>query len=251
MSFQSIADIDGFVEVKFQRRQKKIVSKFCKVCKDAGKTEAEYTSHFVRATPAKNAPVVCPTLLALNCNYCHKKGHTIRYCPVLERNGGYTPYVKEDEKVVEDCHCDDSMPELLKHIMEDAQTTNYCVGNVSPSEDVQFVPLSVVSKSKHFAFDAEKPTPPSYEIVIEQYKEKTEEDEKDKEISELRSKIEYLEKMVTHLYDQINQHSKATPDPVYIHSSTQTTPIQYEISYSHVDDEEMGWGDYPMSDDEQ
>ena len=59
--------------------------KFCKVCCDAGKTKEEYTNHFVRASREPGAPVVCPTLLALNCNYCNKNGHTPKYCPVLKK----------------------------------------------------------------------------------------------------------------------------------------------------------------------
>jgi len=53
---------------------------FCKVCKDAGKSEEEYTSHFVRATPDKNAPIVCPVLLSIECRFCGKNGHTESYC---------------------------------------------------------------------------------------------------------------------------------------------------------------------------
>ena len=60
-----------------------VSSCFCNVCFDAGKTESEYTSHYVRASKEPNAKVVCPTLLALECNYCFKKGHTVKYCDVL------------------------------------------------------------------------------------------------------------------------------------------------------------------------
>ena len=57
---------------------------FCKVCYDAGKTEREYTSHFIKSKPGNDGKVVCPYLLSLECTYCKKKeGHTARYCPVL------------------------------------------------------------------------------------------------------------------------------------------------------------------------
>jgi len=59
-------------------------SKFCKVCLDAGKTEAEYRSHFTRETSEQNSKVVCPTLLKQECRYCYKNGHTIKYCPTLK-----------------------------------------------------------------------------------------------------------------------------------------------------------------------
>jgi len=58
--------------------------KFCKVCFDAKKTEAEYTSHYVRQSPEPGSKVVCPTLLAAECGYCHEKGHTPSCCKTLK-----------------------------------------------------------------------------------------------------------------------------------------------------------------------
>lgn len=62
------------------------VQKYCKVCHDAGKSEAEYRSHFTRETRDPNSNVTCPTLLALKCRYCYKNGHTVKYCQVLKDN---------------------------------------------------------------------------------------------------------------------------------------------------------------------
>lgn len=56
---------------------------FCKVCHDAGKSEKEYTSHFVKSEPGPNGKVVCPTLLAQECRYCFANGHTAGYCPAI------------------------------------------------------------------------------------------------------------------------------------------------------------------------
>lgn len=53
----------------------------CKVCKDAGKPESEYSTHFVKDREGK---VVCPTLLSQQCRYCQKPGHTVSHCPTLE-----------------------------------------------------------------------------------------------------------------------------------------------------------------------
>ena len=58
--------------------------KFCKVCLDAGKSETEYTSHFVRASPEPGSKIVCPTLLAAECGYCHEIGHTPSCCKSLK-----------------------------------------------------------------------------------------------------------------------------------------------------------------------
>ena len=54
---------------------------FCKVCRDAGRPESEYTSHFVKDQPGHNGKVVCPMLLNQACRICEKPGHTSSYCP--------------------------------------------------------------------------------------------------------------------------------------------------------------------------
>ena len=69
------------------RNNSKVAPKrFCKVCHDAGKTEKEYTSHFVKSEPGPNGKVVCPTLLAQECRFCFEAGHTAGYCPVIAAN---------------------------------------------------------------------------------------------------------------------------------------------------------------------
>ena len=61
---------------------------YCKVCHDAGKSESMYTSHCVKTYNVSTGTtnVTCPTLLALECRYCFKNGHTVKFCPVLEDN---------------------------------------------------------------------------------------------------------------------------------------------------------------------
>lgn len=60
------------------------LQKFCKVCQDAGKSESEFRSHFTRETRDTTSKVTCPTLLSLECRYCYKNGHTVKYCPSLK-----------------------------------------------------------------------------------------------------------------------------------------------------------------------
>ncbi len=57
---------------------------FCIVCKNAGKSESVYNSHFVRQTPHKLSPVTCPTILNNHCNHCGGVGHFISDCPVAK-----------------------------------------------------------------------------------------------------------------------------------------------------------------------
>ena len=75
---------------------------FCKVCKDAGKSEAEYTSHYVRENPDPSSKVVCPTLLALQCTYCDGSGHTVSYCKVLEKRKNDEAKFQRMEKMAEE-----------------------------------------------------------------------------------------------------------------------------------------------------
>lgn len=63
---------------------KKNNSPFCKVCFDAGKSEKEYRSHFVKNEVGGNSIVVCPTIKSIECRYCHKAGHTVKYCDALK-----------------------------------------------------------------------------------------------------------------------------------------------------------------------
>ena len=71
--------------MSYNNYSKKNVKKFCKICFDAKKTEAIYTSHYVRETPDASSKIVCPTLLAQECRFCNKNGHTIKYCPVIKK----------------------------------------------------------------------------------------------------------------------------------------------------------------------
>ena len=66
-------------------RKQTVVKKFCKVCQDAGKSESEYTSHFVRDSPGPNGKVICPTLLSQKCRGCGTNGHTYKYCPSIKQ----------------------------------------------------------------------------------------------------------------------------------------------------------------------
>ena len=54
----------------------------CKVCVDAGKSEKESSSHYVKDL---NGNVLCPTLLSQECRFCHRKGHTTSHCSTLKK----------------------------------------------------------------------------------------------------------------------------------------------------------------------
>ena len=70
---------------------------FCKVCRDAGKPEKEYNSHFVKDQPGPNGKVVCPTLLNQACRICNKTGHTSSYCSQY-RNRREERYIERERE---------------------------------------------------------------------------------------------------------------------------------------------------------
>ena len=55
-------------------------NKFCGVCKNIGKSEAEYTSHYTKSVPGSKGIVVCPTILHNKCNKCQQIGHFPDHC---------------------------------------------------------------------------------------------------------------------------------------------------------------------------
>ena len=57
---------------------------FCKFCKDSGKSQQEFTSHYPKDKPGKDGKVICPTILSNECRYCHEKGHAKSHCPKLK-----------------------------------------------------------------------------------------------------------------------------------------------------------------------
>ena len=53
---------------------------FCPICRDAGKSAEEYTSHHIWKDETREE-VICPTLLSHTCERCGESGHMPRYCP--------------------------------------------------------------------------------------------------------------------------------------------------------------------------
>jgi hypothetical protein len=68
---------------KFQSEMKNrsVTSKapFCPICRDAGLSAEEYTSHHIWSDDSRET-VICPTLLAHTCEKCGETGHMPRYC---------------------------------------------------------------------------------------------------------------------------------------------------------------------------
>jgi len=106
---------------------------FCKVCADAGKTD---TAHFPRQTPDINSPVVCPTLLALECRYCFKNGHTVKYCSVLKNKN------KDDDRARDRLARTNTIKPEVKPI---SKPSNNRYAGLDDDSDDEFVPLASIT----------------------------------------------------------------------------------------------------------
>jgi hypothetical protein len=80
---KELSNLPNRIIISNMPKQVSTVKPYCKVCHDAGKSEKEYTSHYVKSAPGPEGKVVCPTLLAQCCGYCGNCGHTPKFCPVL------------------------------------------------------------------------------------------------------------------------------------------------------------------------
>ena len=58
---------------------------FCGVCQKAGKPESVFRGHFTKSKPGADGVVICPTILSIECRFCHEKGHSAseEHCPAL------------------------------------------------------------------------------------------------------------------------------------------------------------------------
>ena len=56
----------------------------CGACEKAGKTVAEYTSHWTRSTPGESGVITCPLILSAECGFCHGIGHWTKMCPEIK-----------------------------------------------------------------------------------------------------------------------------------------------------------------------
>ena len=80
--------------------------KFCKICKDTGKSLAEYTNHYVRENPDPNSKVVCPTLIAAVCRYCKNGGHTVKHCPKVQAKNKINH--KKNSHIISKSYCNET-----------------------------------------------------------------------------------------------------------------------------------------------
>ena len=134
-----------------------VPKKYCKVCHDSGKNEEEYTSHYTRENRDPNSKVTCPILKALECRYCCKSGHTVKYCPILKNKNNNNfkknnkEVLKKEEKKIPTvtnkfaCLNDDSDDEDgNENVPEIVYTMNYAAALKSETEKKQVPEVKMI-----------------------------------------------------------------------------------------------------------
>ena len=138
--------------MSYSKSQNQVTKSFCKVCLDAGKPESVYTSHFVKSSKEDNARIVCPTLLAQECRYCKKNGHTVKYCKVLEKDNKQKDRQMKMQKIQKE---KDSLKKEAKPIKKRNAFMALCED--SDSEEEKIVKVEKVEITNNTKLDAEFP----------------------------------------------------------------------------------------------
>ena len=142
------------------------IQKYCKVCHDAGKSESEYRSHFTRETRDPNSKVTCPTLLALECRYCFKKGHTVKYCAVLKEKDRVPAPARTQapKKAIEKPKGKSNNHNVFACLDSDSEEEVVALKVAEVKEEFPSLPTSVLTRtqsvSTNYAAALSRPAPP-------------------------------------------------------------------------------------------
>ena len=120
--------------------------KFCGVCKNAGLSEREYTSHFTKSVPGPKGIVVCPTILQNVCSFCKCQGHFKANCSELKR---MNRRIREDEVAAKRAHYATATATATasKKKQTQTQTNNRFAVLDSDEEEEQTIHVNVSAKT--------------------------------------------------------------------------------------------------------
>ena len=125
--------------MSYNNRKQSVAKKICKVCQDAGKSESEYTSHFVRDSPGPNGKVICPTLLSQNCRGCGINGHTYKYCPSIKQNvkeeSREQRWKQAEEKLIQSVKAPQEKKQVKEIVVKSGKYASILMSSSSDEED--------------------------------------------------------------------------------------------------------------------
>jgi len=188
----------------------------CKVCEDARMPESTITSHF---TKNKDGSVACPTLLSQECRYCYRRGHTVKYCKIKEKNNAAsTESASVAPKVFKPCAViaprlqsnafsaldsdEESEPETMaKHVVvEEFPALSHVKPVVLPSKMSFATALTSAAPKpvaapvlKHVSFGTQKTTEPKTKIRWADAESSDEEEEEEEDEFDYKKPVEVVD----------------------------------------------------------
>jgi len=99
---------------------------FCGVCQKAGKPESVFRGHFIKSKPGPDGVVICPTILSIECRFCHELGHSAseEHCPALrEKALRRKEWEREDRDRQKELQMKKSKVEEIKKVVVLKKTT--------------------------------------------------------------------------------------------------------------------------------
>jgi hypothetical protein len=226
---------------------------FCKVCKDAGKSENEFTSHFTRSKPGPDGVLVCPYLLSIECRYCHEKGHTPKYCQKAKENHTYraqqpiTTPTRPKPPVVPNAPSRPKATNKFSNLELDEENPVYKPKPLS-KKDIQYPQLSQNTKSKSKSklkptnlwaeLASKKPLPDGPKpivSVVDDARLKAIQEHKKWEKEHLEKSLDFM--LDPHTYDDLEPYNDVVPNEDYL-----------DEVYPRYDSPTM-WGSYDDDDD--
>jgi hypothetical protein len=217
---------------------------YCKVCHDAGKTEKEYRSH---STKDEKNNIICPTLLSLECRYCYKAGHTIKYCPSNKSKHKYEKKIEAREEYNKNKN---NIKVDKKWSITSNKFANLCYDSddnkkdylpqisVSIKKNVDFPEINVSMKKKEIK------VPLSYANIIVKTKEQLASEEKERINKLYKEKLDKDEKLKD---EKIARYTIARPirrnimsaniSWADVESSDDDNDVNYNSHYHTLDDD--------------
>jgi len=225
---------------KVASTSQKPVQKFCKVCQDAGKSESEYRSHFTRETPEPSSRVLCPTLLALECRFCYKKGHTVKYCTTLKNKDSQVKREKETriqkvetkpQKKSNVFACLDSDSEEEKEVLEKEAFPQLSTRTSIPTPAPKNMP--VPNYASALAYIAPAPQPTIFKVIEKPVAQK--------KVSQVRPPWALNDKKIAQLnwaaWDTDSEEEEDKTEYTYM-TDAQYKAQMHDGQYDKVDDED-------------
>lgn len=117
---------------------------FCGVCQKAGKPESMFRGHYTKSKPGPDGVVICPTILSIECRFCHELGHSAseEHCPALrEKKLRSEQWEREDKQKELQMKKQKEVEEMKKVVTKKTTLNNRFASAFEDSDDEEETPV--------------------------------------------------------------------------------------------------------------